>query len=122
MRKRSDFLRIQSSARCIHTPHFILLVGAHQAAKPAHSLSPPPNRRLGVVTTRKLGNAVQRNRIKRICRECFRQWPSFLPAGTDLVVIARKGADQLSTNGVKIEWQAVRNRLEQQARWALSSR
>jgi ribonuclease P protein component len=61
--------------------------------------------RLGVVATKKVGDATMRNRIKRVCRECFRLWPNGLvPNGIDLVVIAREGADQLPLATVREEW------------------
>jgi len=42
--------------------------------------------------TRKVGNAVVRNRIKRIVREGCRRVPDLFPAGTDLVILARPSA------------------------------
>ena len=55
--------------------------------------------RLGLIASRKVGNSVQRNRIKRHLREAFRQtrselatWPKL--ADADLVVIARANAVQ----------------------------
>jgi ribonuclease P protein component len=67
--------------------------------------------RLGVVVTKKVGNAVARNRIKRVCRECFRLWPDLVPSGIDLVVIARDGADVLGLAEVHREWERARPRL-----------
>lgn len=46
-------------------------------------------RRLGLVVSRKVGNAVHRNRIKRRLRAIFRQMPPDLGANQDMVVIAR---------------------------------
>ena len=48
-------------------------------------------RRLGVVVSRKVGNAVQRNRIKRIIKEMFRCNQKEFPRG-DCVVVAHAGA------------------------------
>lgn len=45
--------------------------------------------RLGVVTSRKLGPAVDRNRARRLMRECFRQHQHALTRKVDLVLIAR---------------------------------
>jgi ribonuclease P protein component len=45
--------------------------------------------RLGIVASRKLGDAVARNRAKRLIREIFRQSELMPGAGVDLVVIPR---------------------------------
>lgn len=48
--------------------------------------------RLGMsVSARTVGNAVRRNRVRRIIRESFRSWQASLPA-VDLVVTSRPGA------------------------------
>lgn len=43
--------------------------------------------RLGLAVSRRVGGAVERNRIKRILREAFRKERGNLPPGYDLVVI-----------------------------------
>ena len=48
--------------------------------------------RLGLSIGRKVGNAVQRNRWKRVIREAFRTHRMQLPTGIDIVVRPRKGA------------------------------
>jgi ribonuclease P protein component len=47
------------------------------------------SRRLGVTATKKLGNAVHRNRARRLVREAFRRIRTQMPAGYDYVVVAR---------------------------------
>jgi ribonuclease P protein component len=64
--------------------------------------------RLGIVVTKKIGSSPQRNRIKRVCRECFRTWSDFVPDGIDLVVIARNGAAELGLGEVRSEWERAR--------------
>jgi ribonuclease P protein component len=48
--------------------------------------------RLGVTVSRRVGNAVVRNRVKRRIREWFRREREHLPAGAEVVVIARREA------------------------------
>ncbi len=45
--------------------------------------------RLGMSVGRKVGNAVRRNRIRRLIRESFRLMQHDLPEGYDLVVVVR---------------------------------
>jgi ribonuclease P protein component len=52
--------------------------------------------RLGVTVSSQVGNAVIRNRIKRLVREIFRHLRSVLVDPVDVVIIARRGADQVT--------------------------
>ncbi len=50
---------------------------------------------LGITASRRVGNAVTRNRIKRAVREWYRRSRGMVPPGLDLVVIARRPAAAL---------------------------
>jgi len=58
---------------------------------------------LGITASRKAGNAVKRNRIKRLIREFFRLNSPRIPQGYDIVVAAKKDASYLDLWKVKEE-------------------
>ncbi len=45
--------------------------------------------RMGITTSKKVGNAVSRSRCRRVIREAFRPFAEKLPRGYDLVLVAR---------------------------------
>ncbi len=62
---------------------------------------PPARSRLGVTVSRRIGNAVVRNRVKRRVREIFRkELRAQLPLGTSMVVIARGGTAALASPAI----------------------
>jgi ribonuclease P protein component len=113
LRKHSEFVRSQGdrSTQRVGTAHFTLLLAPQRAPGPS---------RLGLVVGRRIGGAVQRNRVKRLCRECFRGWPRLVPDGIDLIVIARTGAPELDLARVRAEWAGVGRLLEKRAAEALA--
>ena len=92
LRHRRDFLRAQAQGKRLYTRHFGVTLAPPAAAGP----------RLGVVVTKRLGKAVQRNRVKRLLREFFRRHHTELPA-VDLVIMAKKGAEALEYQQVEAE-------------------
>ena len=48
-----------------------------------------PFNRLGITAGKKIGNAVHRNRAKRIIRQAYRENECLMPLGIDIVIVAR---------------------------------
>jgi ribonuclease P protein component len=93
LHRSAEFLRLQRDGVRFQSPHFVLYAG---------SLEREPSRsRLGVTVSRRIGNAVVRNRVKRRVREIFRkELRARLPVGTSIVVIARGGAGALGSAAI----------------------
>jgi len=87
LRKPGEFQSVRSSGHRIHCGSFIF---QSRVAPEAHAP------RLGVIASRRVGNAVRRNYGKRIFREIFRHHASELPAGSELVIVLRKGFETKS--------------------------
>lgn len=95
VRKRSEYKLIQSQARRVSTASFALLIFAREPSK--------TGARLGIVVSRRIGNAVVRNRVKRLVREAFRATRELWESDVDLVVIARKVPEPATLAGVVAE-------------------
>ena len=84
LRKRADYLRVQAGARRQHTEHFVVLSTAGIGT----------GSRVGITVSTRVGNAVVRNRVKRLLREILRAtWRRIDPPG-DVVIIAKPSAAQ----------------------------
>ncbi len=76
--KRKEFRDINLGAKRYRTNNFLVLL------KPNKRISS----RLGITVGKKAGNAVKRNRTKRLIREFFRQNKFAIPQGNDIHIIA----------------------------------
>ena len=96
LRCRSEFDSLRNATARTGSSHFAFVLKPTEA--PA---------RLGVVASKRVGSAVRRNRVKRLCRECFRQWPALRQARADILVIAKPGAPGLDLAATKREFQRL---------------
>ena len=100
MNRNADFQRLY------RTGAFCSLGSALLYVRPNHL----PYNRLGITAGKKIGNAVKRNRAKRIIRAAYAAAEPLLPIGLDVVVVARSSMPEQSSvilterfckNGVK---------------------
>ena len=94
LKLRRDFLRVSGGGHKVHSARFLFLVLSRGDEGPS---------RLGITVTRKVANAVGRNRIKRVLREVFRRNRVLFPAGCDVVVIAQDRAPGLAYDDTRAE-------------------
>jgi ribonuclease P protein component len=83
LKKRAEFLRVAAKGRKAPLPGLVMQALERGDQGPA---------RLGFTVTKKVGNAVVRNRTRRRLREAARQVLAAEPvSGVDLVLIGREG-------------------------------
>ncbi len=88
--KRGQYLKLSRQGKRVHTDCFIAIVLKETAQ----------NNRIGITISKKVGNAVERNRIKRIIREYFRHNKEKISEPVDINIIARKGLTALSNRKI----------------------
>ncbi len=86
LRKRSEFIHIYRKGVPYESQHFKVAVLPNTLGW----------RRLGVTVSKKVGNAAQRNLIKRRLREFFRLQKKYLPESRDFVITAKTDAHTVS--------------------------
>lgn len=90
IRKRADYLSIYQRGQRTHSCHFTIVSHENQLGYG----------RVGITVSKKVGDAVRRNRIKRLIREFFRLNKSRLATSRDIVIIGKKGIPHLSYQDV----------------------
>lgn len=93
IRKRKEFLKIYDEGVRDYSEHFTIIVNRNETGA----------KRLGITVSKKVGNAVNRNRIKRLIREFFRLNKSGFAHGRDTIVIVKRDIPKLTYHDVRIE-------------------
>jgi ribonuclease P protein component len=96
LRRQDDFRAVREQGRRIDCGAFTLWHRTRGADSPAADpTTKPADIRVGVVaSTAAVGPAVERNRAKRRLRAVFRENQQLVPAGTDLLLIARHAVNR----------------------------
>jgi ribonuclease P protein component len=87
--RSAEFDRVYREGRSHSGRHLVLYSFPRETADDAEP-------RLGLSVGRKVGGAVERNRVKRLLREAFWASEDSLPPGHDFVVVARSDAGELA--------------------------
>ena len=85
LKRRSEFLAVAATGKRWVAGSFVLQVGS----RPESRASQAPEIGLGFTATKRIGNAVARNRAKRRLREAARLFATKAASGHDYVLIAR---------------------------------
>lgn len=105
LRTAADFSKIRASGNRWGCGFFYAHLQAPGACSPAR-------RRLGVIASKRVGKAVQRNRAKRLLREAFRLNQTLLPESSDLLLVARAPLPESDYRSVEKAFRKAAERLQ----------
>ena len=88
LKDNKDFLNLYRKGKYIPSKYSVIYVRPNGR----------PFNRLGITAGKKIGNAVRRNRAKRLIRLAYRQSEIALPVGIDLVIVARSRLCEISSD------------------------
>ena len=102
LRKSFEFERVKAKGCSHKTDAFFA-----QAHRNPSSNIP----RLGIIATRRLGNAVRRNKMKRIVREVFRKNSDIIIPEAEIIILPRKKMSNLEFSQIETKFKESLKRL-----------
>ena len=87
-----DYRRIYSRGKSVVTPQIVIYIFKNRLNK----------KRVGITTGKKIGNAVKRNRARRIIREAVRALLPEMRSGFDIILVARGKTPYHKSTDIKI--------------------
>ena len=91
--KRAEFINLNLHGKRYYTKNFVVILRQNKS----------DITRLGITVSKRFGNSVKRNRVKRLIREFFRLNKQQAPKGYDIVIIALKRSGNINFLKVKEE-------------------
>lgn len=91
--RNNDFRRLYARGKSYVTPLVVVYVMKNRTK----------NVRVGITTSKKIGNAVLRNRSRRVIREAFRGLAGRVRPGFDLVFVARGKTPYVKSTDVALQ-------------------
>jgi len=86
--KNKTFLFLYKKGKCIVNRNIVIYVRKNNQ----------PFNNLGITAGKKVGNAVARNRAKRVIRQAYYENELDMPVGIDIVIVARSSAANIKSN------------------------
>jgi len=102
IKKNKDFLKLYKKGKFFVAKYLVLYVLNNNSNV----------NRLGVTASKKFGNSVKRNRIRRLIKESYRYYEGQLKQGFDLVFVARSCDELPDFSEVKKEMKYLLRKLE----------
>jgi len=102
LRASREYTQVWRKGQRCHTAHLLVIAWSGSASAA----------RLGISVSRKVGNAVCRNRIKRWIREFFRTRRAGIGAAVDLSVVIKPGTAAVKHAELDLELQEALRRLQ----------
>ena len=93
--KWGDFAKVRKDGQSVAGKFLVLGVVANPGR---------PRFRTGFITSKKVGNAVTRNQVRRRLRSVVREFGEFIQSGVDVVTIARYRAGSATYEQLRREW------------------
>ena len=82
------FLFLYKKGKCIVSRNVVIYVRKNNK----------PFNNLGITAGKKVGNAVARNRAKRVIRQAYMENELSMPVGIDIIIVARASAAKIKSN------------------------
>jgi ribonuclease P protein component len=101
LRKHGDYQRAYKASRKQFSPSMTYFFA------PQPEGTTPQSTRVGITAGRVLGNAVERNRIKRRMREAIRASQSQLPPGIDIILHPRRSVLAMAYTELRLEVERI---------------
>jgi ribonuclease P protein component len=99
--RSSDYRMLYKSGSKIYSEKFVLFWRENKIG----------HHRLGITVSRKVGNSVVRNRVKRLLREIFRKSFRRIPGQADILVNVKSGCAGANYLGLQAEFLAAARRI-----------
>ncbi|MBI3652822.1 MAG: ribonuclease P protein component [Acidobacteria bacterium] len=102
--QRGHFRRAYETGRKVQARYFTAFVLANGDAQS----------RLGITATRKMGNAVARNRARRLVREVFRKNQRLVPSGIDIIINVKSALAEVAYKDLESDFISFLERTSKQ--------